>query len=87
MAKLKFITAILAVSVASVAAYGEDDHGLTAPELNKPAPGQLLNQDFLTSTGATVPRPGVSQSGGRTPLDREIEQQDNKIDNSICNGC
>ena len=46
MAKLKFIAAILAVSVASVAAYGDDDHGLTAPELNKPAPGQLLNRTF-----------------------------------------
>ena len=53
----------------------------------KPTPGQLLDQDYLTSTGETVPRPGASQSAGPTPLDRAIQQQDNKIDNSICNGC
>jgi hypothetical protein len=87
MANLKFIAVILAMSLAGAAAYGQDDRGLTAPELSKPTPGQLVNQDYLTSTGATVPRPGASQAAGPTPLDRKIEQQDNKIDNSICNGC
>jgi hypothetical protein len=88
MARLKFIAVILAVSMASVAAYGQDNSGgLVAPELNKPAPGHLLDQDYLTSTGETVPRPGASQSAGPTPLDRKIEQQDNKIDNSICTNC
>ena len=87
MAKLTIIAVILAASMASVAAYGEDDRGLVAPEVSKPSPGQLLNQDYLTSTGATVPRPGDSQSAGPTPLDHAIQQQDNRIDNSICSGC
>lgn len=87
MAKLTFLALILAASMASVPAYGEGDHSYVAPELARPTPGDLLNQDYLTSTGATVPRPGVSQSSGPTPLDRSIEQQDNKIDNSICKGC
>ena len=88
MAKLIFITAILAASMASAAAYGQDNNGgLVAPEISKPTPGQLLNQDYLTSTGETVPRPGASQSAGPTPLDRKIRQENNKIDNSICNGC
>ena len=89
MAKLKFIAVILAASMASVAAHGQDkDNGLVAPEISKPTPGRLLDQDYLTSTGATVPRPGrLPQSAGPTPLDRAIQQQDNKIDNSICNGC
>jgi hypothetical protein len=87
MVRFTVIAVILAASMACVAAYGDEDHGLVAPELSKPAPGQLVNQDYLTSTGATVPRPGASQSAGPTPLDRKIEQQDNKIDNSICNGC
>ena len=88
MARLKFIAVILAASMASVAAYGQDNsRGLVAPELSRPAPGQLLDQDYLTSTGETVPRPGASQSAGPTALDRAIGQQDNKIDNSICNGC
>ena len=68
------------------AAYGQDK-GLVAPELSKPAPGQLLDQNYLTSTGETVPRPGVPQASGPTPLDRKIQQEDNKIDNSICKGC
>jgi hypothetical protein len=88
MGKLKFIAVILAASMAAVAAHGQDNGGgLVAPELSKPTRGQLLDQDYLTSTGETVPRPGASQSAGSTPLDRAIRQQDNKIDNSICNGC
>jgi len=88
MASLRIIAVILLAATAGAAAYGQDNGGgLVAPEISKPTPGHLLDQDYLTSTGATVPRPGASQSGGPTPLDRAIQQQDNKIDNSICNGC
>ena len=89
MTKLNFIAVILVASMATFAAHGQDNNGngLVAPELSKPAPGHLLDQDYLTSTGATVPRPGASQSAGPTPLDRTIQQQDNKIDNSICSNC
>lgn len=88
MANLRFIAVILLAATAGAAAYGQDNGGgLVAPEISKPAPGHLLDQDYLTSTGATVPRPGASQSAGPTPLDRAIQQQDNKIDNSICSGC
>jgi hypothetical protein len=88
MAKLKFIVTVFTALMASVAAYGQDNGGgLVAPELSRPTPGHLLDQDYLTSTGETVPRPGVSQSAGPTPLDRAVRQQDNKIDNSICTGC
>lgn len=84
MAKLMVIAALLA---ATAGAYGQEDRGLVAPELSKPAPGRLLDQDYLAPTGATVPRPGVPQASGPTPLDRKIEQEDNRIDNSICKGC
>jgi hypothetical protein len=84
----KFIAVILIAPMAVIAANAQDTSGeLVAPEISKPTPGHLLDQDYLTSTGETVPRPGASQSGGTTPLDRAIQQQDNKIDNSICNGC
>ena len=86
MAKSIVIAAFLLAATADVAAYGQDK-GLVAPELSKPAPGQLLDQDYLTSTGETVPRPGVPQASGPTALDRKIQQEDNKIDNSICKGC
>ncbi|HSV01095.1 MAG TPA: hypothetical protein VLI91_13405 [Roseiarcus sp.] len=77
--------ALLAVTV-GYGAYAQDN-GLVAPELDKPAPGHLLDQDYLAPTGATVPRPGVPQGSGPTALDRKIQEQDNRLDNSICKGC
>jgi hypothetical protein len=69
-----------------LAAYAQDGGGLVAPELSRPAPGHLLTQDYLTSTGETVPRPPVPQSSSETPFDRNIEQENNRIDNTICAG-
>jgi hypothetical protein len=86
MAKSIVIAAFLLAATADVSVYGQDNT-LVAPELSKPAPGRLLDQDYQTSTGATVPRPGVPQASGPTALDRKIQQEDNKIDNSICKGC
>ena len=86
MTKSIVIAAFLVAATAGVGAYGQDK-GLVAPELSKPTPGQLLDKDYTTSTGETVPRPGVPQASGPTPLDRKIQQEDNKIDNSICKGC
>jgi hypothetical protein len=83
----KFIViAAFLLTAAGVPAYGQDNN-LVAPELGKPAPGHLLDQDYLAPTGATVPRPGVPQGSGPTALDRKIQQEDNRIDNSICKGC
>jgi hypothetical protein len=86
MAKSMVIAAFLLAATAGGAAYGQDN-GLVAPELSKPAQGHLLDQDYQTSTGETVPRPGVPQASGPTALDRKIQEEDNKIDNSICKGC
>ncbi len=87
MVKLIFSVIIFTALMAGVAANAQNDGGYVAPELGKPTTGHLLNRDYLTSSGATVARPGVPQSSGPTPLDRSIEQQDNRIDNSICTGC
>jgi hypothetical protein len=89
MAKLTLIAIILAALASPVAglAQSQNNGGLVAPELGNPAPGQLLNRDYLAGTGATVPQPGVPQASGPTPLDRSIRRQDNRIDNSICQGC
>ena len=78
---------VFATVMSGVAAKAQNDGGYVAPELDRPAPGHLLDQDYLTSSGATVPRPGVPQASGPTPLDRSIRQQNDRIDNSICNGC
>jgi hypothetical protein len=86
MTKSIVIAAFVFAATAGVGAYGQDN-GLVAPELSKPTPGHLLDQDYQTSTGATVPRPGVPQASGPTALDRKIRQENNRIDNSICQGC
>jgi hypothetical protein len=87
MVKLALFVIFFTALTAGVAADPQNDGGLVAPELSRPTSGQLLNKDYLTGTGATVPRPGVPQASGPTALDRSIRQRDNRIDNSICDGC
>ena len=88
MIKLVLAAIIFSAPLAAVAAaYGQSEGGYLAPELSKPTPGQLLDQDYLTSTGETVARRGVPQSSGETPFDRYIRQQNDLLDNSICRGC
>ncbi len=87
MVRLPLLSIIFTALMAGVAANAQNDGGYVAPELSKPTPGHLLDQDYLTSTGETVPQPGVPQASGPTPLDRSIERQDNSTDNSICTGC
>jgi hypothetical protein len=87
MAKLALIVIISTALMTGVAAAPQNDGGLGAPELSRPTPGQLLRQDYITGTGATVDRPGVPQASGPTALDRKIQEEDNRIDNSICYDC
>jgi hypothetical protein len=87
MAKSIAIAIILTAAMAGAPASAQGDGANVAPELSRPTPGHLLDQDYLTSTGETVPHPGVPQASGPTPLDRAIEDKNNRIDNSICNGC
>jgi len=87
MVRLALIVTIFAALMAGGAANAQSDGGYVAPERSRPTPGHLLNQDYLTSTGETVPRPGVPQSSGPTLLDRSMEQRDNRVDDSICTGC
>jgi hypothetical protein len=87
MPRLALIIIIFTLLMAGVGANAQNDGGYVAPELSRPTPGHLLNQDYLTSTGETVPRPGAPQSSGETPLDRAIREQNDRIDNSICTGC
>ncbi|MDR3463400.1 MAG: hypothetical protein P4L76_13895 [Beijerinckiaceae bacterium] len=47
----------------------------------------MIRGGHITSTGQTVPNPGVSQGDGTTPLDRGIEREDDRIQGRICKGC
>ena len=87
MEKFALIVTISTALMTGVATHPQNDGGLVAPELSRPSPGQLLRQDYITGTGATVDRPGVPQASGPTALDRKIQEEDNRIDNSICSDC
>jgi hypothetical protein len=87
MVKSAFIVIIFTTLMAGVAANAQNDGGYVAPDLSKPTPGHLLDGDYLTSTGETVPRPGIPQSSGETQFDLFMRQQNDRIDNSICSGC
>src|SRR5271167_2725545 len=62
MVKMLLTAIIFSAPLAAVAANGQSESGYLAPELSTPTPGQLLDKDYLTSTGETVARPGVPQS-------------------------
>jgi len=57
MVKLLLTVVILTGPMAIVAAYGQSDGRYAAPELSKPAPGHLLDKDYLTSVARLSPGP------------------------------
>ncbi len=84
MARLMIIAVLL---TAGATAHGQDAGGRANIVPGSPDPGQAPNKDHLAPTGKTMPQPGVPQASGPTALDRKIQQENNKIDNSICQGC
>ncbi len=84
MRELKLIAIILIASMAGIAAYAQD----TATRSPEPTQGHPATQDYVTTTGATVPRPEtLPQSSGETELDRKMRDRSKRIMNSICSGC
>lgn len=45
------------------------------------------NSPYVTPSGETVDKPGLPQGSGTTRTDRDIQRQDDQIDNSLCKGC
>jgi hypothetical protein len=83
MGKLRFLAVILIAPMAGIAAHAQDNGDEVAPEVGGPT-----RQDYVTSTGATVPRPEtLPQSSGETALDRKMRERSKRIMNSICSGC
>jgi hypothetical protein len=74
-----------ALAIAATGALAQVD---SMPARDLPQNGGVgVRTGNITSTGATVPNPGQSQSGGTSQLDVGVQRQDNKIDSSICKGC
>ena len=57
MVKLLLTAIIFSTPLTAVATDRHTGGGYVAPELDRPLPGQLLDEDYLTSTGETVARP------------------------------
>ena len=79
----KFIAVIVTAPLASLAAHAQDKGGAVTPKASGPA-----RQDYVTSTGSTVPQPdSLPKSYEETPLDRKIRERSKRIMSSICSGC
>ena len=85
--------ATIAAQIMLAVAKAEDARGTPAvpamPTQDLPRNGGPgLRTKHITSTGETVPDPGVPQaSSGASPLDRGIARDSDRIDSSICKGC
>lgn len=89
----KLALAATLLLIAPVMVKAQDYYGgNTAPEQG-PRGGQLLNKDYLTTTGETVPRPGVPQSGVRedgfdpSTIRKHAQRLDSHIEHDICSNC
>jgi hypothetical protein len=87
MIKISLTVFLLTVAMAGIPASAQSGSSEGDGSERTPTPGRLLNQDYLTPTGETVPRPGVPQASGPTPLDRQIRNLDDHVEHSICSNC
>ena len=83
MAKILIVAGLLLATTAG--AFAQSSSGPSGAD--EPAGNAGVRSGNITSTGATVPNPGASQSAGTTQLDRGIQREDNRIDSGICKGC
>lgn len=81
------LTAIMFMAMMSAAAYAQTSAPAPADGSREPRTINLINRNYLTPTGETVPHPGASQGPGVTPLDRAIQQRDDKVQRGICSNC
>ncbi len=86
MITLKSLGRIVGIGFVAVAASSASAQDLPARDLPQNG-GAGIRSGNITSSGETVPNPGASQGAGTTPMDRGVEQEDTKIQSSICKGC
>ncbi len=82
MARALFVAAVVSLAFMSSATAQN-----RPTRQNEPQGGPGVRSGNITSTGQTVPNPGASQGAGTTPLDKGVQNEDNKIQSSICKGC
>jgi len=87
MIKGLFLGLLLTMAAGTSAVQAQSSTSDNGGPASQPTDAGLLNKNYLTPTGETVPHPGEPQGGPPTNLDRRIEQQDNQLDQSICSNC
>jgi hypothetical protein len=87
MIKGFFLGLLLTMAAGTCAVQAQSSTSDNGGPASQPTDTELLNKNYLTPTGETVPHPGEPQGGPTTKLDRRIEQQDNQLDQSICSNC
>ena len=83
MMKPLFIALLCAIGIGITVVQAQTGTG----QALRPRATGLLNRNYLTSTGETVPHPGVSQGGATTDLDRRIGRRNDRVVQSICSNC
>ena len=87
MLKRLYFGLLFMTAIGTFAAQAQTDSSAGVGPSERHKPTGLLNEKFLTPTGETVAHPGEPQGPPTTALDRGIEQQNNRIDQSICSNC
>ena len=86
MITMKSLGRIVGIGFAAAAVSSASAQDLPARDLPQNG-GAGIRSGNITSSGETVPNPGASQGAGTTPMDKGVEQEDTKIQSSICKGC
>lgn len=87
MLKLIYFALLFMTASGTIAVQAQTKGPGAGDSAPRPKDQRLLNENYLTPTGETVPRPGLSQGAPTTPLDHKIQQENNSIDKSICSNC
>ena len=85
MAGISIMAPFVATMIATASPYAQAEQVEVAAPSRESMNGGLLNRNYLTFTGATVPRPAVSQ--GPALQHRAIHDRDDHLRIRICGNC
>jgi hypothetical protein len=85
MVRINLIVPFAVAVIASAATNAQTAPISQAAPSREPSAKGLLNEDYLTATGATVPRPGFSRAP--TLVSRTIRDLERHLEKRICSNC
>jgi hypothetical protein len=87
MIRISLLAVFVAAAITSAPVSAQTSSVEPGAQPSNPSAGRLLNQDHLTSTGATVQRPRISQDSAPTLMGRTIHDENDGAEHSICGDC